>query len=52
MEKIKFEELLKEKELQKIIYMHIHNKISLTDSQLDKVLKLKYEKQKREWGRD
>lgn len=36
-----FYKLLKEKDLQEIIYMHCFEKITLTDKQLDKILDLK-----------
>ena len=36
-----FNKLLKEKPLRDIIAMHTHNKIYLTDKQIDKIIELK-----------
>lgn len=44
-----FYKLLKEKGLQDIIYMHCRNEITLTDKQLDKILKLKSQKEAENW---
>lgn len=44
-----FKNLIKEKDLQKIIYMHCRNEITLTAKQLDKILKLKKEKEAKHW---
>lgn len=44
-----FNQLLKEKPIQKIIYMHCLNKITLTNYQLDKLLKLKRKKEAELW---
>ena len=44
-----FYKLLKEKDLQEIIYMHCFEKITLTEKQLDKVLKLKKKKEAENW---
>lgn len=38
-----FNQLLKEKPLKKIIYLHCFSKITLTSYQLDKIIKLKKE---------
>lgn len=45
----KFKELIETTDLQKIIYMHCNLKITLTDRQLDKVLKLKRRKEGELW---
>lgn len=44
-----FYKLLKEKDLQEIIYMHCFEKITLTDKQLDKILDLKKKKEAENW---
>lgn len=46
MEKKKFEQLLKKRDYKKIIYMHCNSDITLTDSQLNKVIDLKNKKEK------
>lgn len=48
MQKQKFKEALQiyKKDLQKLIYLHIHNKIYLDNQQLNKVLKLRGGKQR------
>ena len=48
MQKQKFKEALQiyKKDLQKLIYLHIHNKIYLDNQQLNKVLKLRGDKQR------
>lgn len=48
MQKQKFNEALQiyKKDLQKLIYLHIHNKIYLDNQQLNKVLKLRGGKQR------
>jgi hypothetical protein len=43
MKKIEFEKLIEEEKPQRIISMHTHNKIYLTNKQLDKVIELKGE---------
>ena len=44
-----FYKLIKEKDLQEIIYMHCNLKINLTDKQLDKILDLKKKKEAEHW---
>lgn len=44
MNKEEFNKLLKKKKPEEIIKLYIHNKISLRDYQLNKVVKLKNEK--------
>lgn len=52
MKSIEFKRLIEtESNLQKIIYLHCHLKISLTNQQLDKVLRLKRRKEAELWGR-
>ena len=52
MRSIKFKELLEtEPNLKKIIYLHCHLKINLTNQQLDRVLRLKRKKEAELWGR-
>lgn len=48
MQKQKFKKSLEiyKKDLQKLIYLHIHNKIYLDNQQLNKVLKLRGGKQR------
>lgn len=49
MSPVKLKKLIDTEELQKIIYMHCHLKINLTDKQLDRILKLKEEKRGELW---
>lgn len=52
MKSIEFKKLLEtEQNLQKIIYLHCHLKINLTNQQLDRVLRLKRRKEAELWGR-
>lgn len=44
-----FYKLIKEKDLQDIIYMHCRNEITLTEKQLDKILNLKKKKEAENW---
>lgn len=45
----KFKKLIDTKDYQKIIGLYTHLKINLTDRQLDRVLKLKKEKEVEVW---
>lgn len=45
----KFKKLIDTKDYQKIIGLYTHFKINLTDRQLDRVLKLKKEKEGESW---
>ena len=45
----KFKELIETENYQKIIGLYTHLKINLTDRQLDRVLKLKKEKEGEVW---
>ena len=45
-----FKKLIETTDLQKIIYMHCFEKITLTDKQLDKILKLKKLKETELWN--
>lgn len=45
----KFKKLIDTKDYQKIIGLYTHLKINLTDKQLDRVLKLKKEKEGESW---
>lgn len=49
METKKFNELLKTTNIEKIIRMHYSLKITLSEKQIEKVLKMKSEKEKRSW---
>lgn len=52
MRSIEFKKLLEaEPNLKKIIYLHCHLKINLTNQQLDRVLKLKRMKEAELWKR-
>lgn len=44
MKKSEFDKILKEKRPKNIIYMHVNNEITLTNKQLDKIIKLDKEK--------
>lgn len=48
----KFKKLIDTKDYQKIIGLHTHLKINLTDRQLDRVLKLKKEKEGELWRKE
>ena len=45
----KFKQLLDTKDYQRIVGLYTHLKINLTDRQLDRVLKLKKEKEGEAW---
>ena len=49
MKVIEFNQLIKSKKLQDIIYMHCRNEITLTNKQLDKLLTLKKIKETELW---
>ena len=48
----KLKKLLETEDLQKIIYMHCNLKINLTDKQLDRVLRLKNEREAELWRKE
>lgn len=49
MSPVKLKKLIETTDLQKIIYMHCHLEIDLTDKQLDRILKLKRRKEGELW---